>query len=75
MTEPCRPDTDAQDPDSGYPKTVNDYLSLLSCYWADTLDPCDVPDDVYFATWEHQARPLIERLLTRQPESTAESET
>ena len=62
MMECCTPDTDAQDPDSGYPKTVDDYLHLLSSYWADVLDDADMPDDIYFATWEHQARPLIERL-------------
>ena len=60
--EPCKPDTDAQDPDSGYPKTVNDYLHLLSCYWADMLDPDDVPDDEVFVAWERQSRPVIEQI-------------
>jgi len=64
-TDLAKPDTDSQDPASGYPKTVNDYLHLFSCYWADVMET--ELSDPYFATWESMARPLIER-LTRENE-------
>lgn len=64
LLTPCRPDTDAQT-DPAYPETVNDVLHLLSCYWGDFL-PDDVElSDEYYAAWERQARPVIERLTDR----------
>jgi hypothetical protein len=62
ILEPCRPDADAQT-DPSYPATVNDVLHLLSCYIADFLPDDMVPGDEYYAAWERQARPVIERIM------------
>ena len=62
LLTPCRPDTDALT-DASYPATVNDVLHLLSCYMADFLPDSVVVGDEYFAIWERQARPVIERLM------------
>ena len=63
LLEPCKPDTDAQT-DNSYPKTTNDIISLLSDYIADFMPGDTVPDDTYFAAWERQARPVIDKLVT-----------
>ena len=68
LLEPCRLDTDPQT-DSGYPKTVNDYLSLLGAYIADVMPDDAVPDDEYFGAWERLARPVIERLVSKEAEA------
>ena len=62
---PCRPDTDAQT-DPAYPATVNDVLHLLSCYIADFLPDAVELGYEYYAAWERQARPVIERIMGRE---------
>lgn len=67
LLTPCRPDSDTQT-SYDYPCTVNDILSLLSCYWSDFIEDTEfVPDDAYFAAWERQARPVIEKALALTP--------
>lgn len=78
LLEPCRHDTDTQ-ADAGYPRTVNDVLSLLSAYIADFMPEDACPGDEYFAAWERQARKIvapimeeIERLRSEIERLTAE---
>lgn len=65
------PDTDAQDPHSGYPKTTNDIIHLLSCYIDDYL-PADVQlPDAFYIAWERQSAKVIDRLVTQRDATNA----
>ena len=48
-----------------YPRTVDEYLHLLSCFWADQLPADGVNDEHTFGRWERQARPVIESLVAQ----------
>lgn len=54
------------------PTTANDYLFLLSCYWADACKSADaVPDDDVFTRWELLARPIVEQLAEARRDAFA----
>ncbi len=73
-----QPDNDPQDPKSGYPSTVNDYLSLLAGYLTDAVPDENVGDDKFWAwhdeferRWTGWARPLVAEIIGQRDEARA----